>query len=297
MVIVRLLGGLGNQMFQYAAGRQLAAFHQTELKLDVSFYRYRGQDHTYRNYGLRHLSVHPMFAQREEIVAIQGTPTAIVLRIASALNRRLNPFFREPFFSETQVGPFKPEIWSTPRDVYLDGYWQSEKYFSDISGTVRREFAVRHELDVQNGEMAARIRDTQSVSVHVRRGDYVSDPTISLIHGTCGLDYYLRSIHVIADQVVHPHFFVFSDDLVWAKENLRLDYPTTFVDHNNSDTCYEDLRLMSLCRHNITANSSFSWWGAWLNANPTKVVVAPKRWFRDASRDTRDLFPDGWITM
>ena len=287
------MAGLGNQMFQYAAGRRLSILHQTALKLDITHYqRYR-----YRKYGLQHFCIQEAFATPQEIARVRGTPKSGLARITAGLNRKLNPFYRPPIFAELYVRPFDPRIWDTPKDVYLAGYWQSEAYFQDIQDIIRREFVLRNKPDRQNQEMAAKITDTTSVSIHVRRGDYVSDAHINQVHGCCGLDYYGQCVRLIAEYVPNPHFYVFSDDPAWTQENLSMGYPTTLVSHNGTVRGYDDLRLMALCQHNIIANSSFSWWGAWLNANPDKIVLAPQRWFRDPALDASDLIPDGWIKI
>lgn len=156
---------------------------------------------------------------------------------------------------------------------------------------------MKYKSDVTNEQVAQNILSVNAVSLHVRRGDYVSNLTINQFHGTCSLEYYNQAIAQIAKKVETPHFFVFSDDPEWVKSNLKIDYSITIVDHNNADKNYEDIRLMSLCKHHIIANSSFSWWGAWLCRNPNKIVIAPLKWFNDKSINTTDLIPDGWIKI
>lgn len=135
------------------------------------------------------------------------------------------------------------------------------------------------------------------MSLHVRRGDYVSDARTHATLGVCSLDYYRAAVRYIADHVEAPEFFVFSDDIAWAQANLELGHPCHYVDHNRGAESYNDMRLMSLCRHHIIANSSFSWWGAWLNPRADKVVVAPARWFAGGNRVVDDLFPPGWVRL
>jgi hypothetical protein len=142
--------------------------------------------------------------------------------------------------------------------------------------------------------MAVRIAGCNAVSLHVRRGDYVSNPDSSRVHGLCGADYHQAAVRRIAEVVPQPHLFVFSDDPQWAAGNLHLDHPATIVTGNDTRRDYEDLHLMSLCKHHIVANSSFSWWGAWLDTNPDKIVIAPERWFAHEQHDTRDLLPPTW---
>jgi hypothetical protein len=148
----------------------------------------------------------------------------------------------------------------------------------------------------QNAEVAASIRGVDSVSVHVRRGDYVSDPATNQSLGTCSAEYYRGAARLIASQVSSPRFFVFSDEPDWARANLELEGPAVFVTHNDPERGYEDMRLMAFCRHHIVANSSFSWWGAWLS-NSGGIVVAPKRWFKANEWDARDLVPERWVRL
>lgn len=293
MVIVKIVGGLGNQLFQYAAARRLSILHQTELKLDISAFEH----YAWHAYSLRPFCIQEVFATPEEIQKVKGTSRKGISRIVSSLNQRYNPYFRSPVFEEADFGPFDPRISRTPRDIYLSGYWQSEKYFADIQDVIRREFAIRYEQDDQSQELAQMIANTQSVSLHVRRGNYVSISQINSKHGTCSIEYYQECVKRIGQKLNSPHLFVFSDDPSWVKANLRLEYPTTYVVHNDASRDYEDLRLMSMCQHQIIANSTFSWWGAWLNPNPGKIVLAPKRWFVDSTIDTRDLFPNDWIRI
>ena len=182
-------------------------------------------------------------------------------------------------------------------NVYLEGFWHSEKYFKDIENVIRQEFTIRDEPDALNKEMANKIMACEPVSIHIRRGDYVSDKKTNEFHGTCSLEYYNDAIGIITKEIKAPHFFVFSDDPVWVQDNLKLKFSTTYLVYNGAEKAYEDLRLMSLCKHHIIANSSFSWWGAWLSGNPYKIVIAPKKWFNDETIDTSDLIPDEWFRI
>jgi hypothetical protein len=293
MIIVKLNGGLGNQLFQYAAARTLSILHQAALKLDTTIFG----EHKLRQYELSPFLIQEAFATPEEIARLRRARRNRVARLAGNLVQGLTPYYRRPVFAEAHLGPYDANILKTPRDVYLDGYWQSEKYFARCANILRKELRVRFEQDPQSREVAARILHTQSVSIHVRRADYVANAATYQTHGTCSRDYYNQCVSLIAKRVNDPHFFVFGDDFAWAKENLQFNHPTTFVSHNAAARDFEDLRLMSMCRHNITANSSFSWWGAWLNSNPDKIVLAPLRWLNDPRYDTRDLLPESWIRV
>jgi hypothetical protein len=192
---------------------------------------------------------------------------------------------------------FDPCIFDKGRNVLLYGFWQNEQYLRGISELLRQELTVRTAADPENAAVAEVMRTVEGVSVHVRRADYVADSRTLQIHGACSPDYYRAAIRELATSVRDPHFFVFSDDPSWAQKNLEFEHPVTFVTHNKADRNYEDLRLMTLCRHHIIANSSFSWWGAWLGTNPQRIVIAPKRWINDDTVDTRGLFPDKWRRM
>lgn len=283
---------MGNQLFQYAAGRRLALHHRTSLKLDIrDFQRY-----TWHAYSLKPFGFRQEFATSEEIEPLKNGRQNGVRRFVSAVRRGRNPF-RPTVLSETTVHPYHPEFLHTGKDIYLDGYWQSEKYFADIAELIRTEFRITVEQDQRSQEVAAAIRAAQSVSVHVRRGNYVSIPEVNAVHGTCGVEYYDKAVAEIARRVDSPHFFVFSDDPSWAKENLRFGHPTTVVDHNDASRDYEDFRLLSLCKHHIIANSTFSWWGAWLSENTDKIVIAPRRWLSDPNVDVSDVVPSRWMKI
>ncbi|BBC24666.1 alpha-1,2-fucosyltransferase [Pseudanabaena sp. ABRG5-3] len=294
MIIVRLIGGLGNQMFQYAAARRLAEKHSTILKLDITQF----ETYKLRKYDLHCFHIWEHLATRNEINQILGNSQNIINRTVRKVSRELglkylqnNKLVRERSFA------FDSNILDVPDNILLDGYWQSEKYFADITNILRREFVVKYQQDALSQRIADVIRSTESVSLHVRRTDYVQNAVTNKVHGTCDRDYYDRCVRYISERILNPHFFIFSDEPQWAIENLQISFPTTIVNCNNTSRDYEDIRLMSMCKHNIIANSSFSWWGAWLNSNYSKIVCAPKQWFADSSRDTRDIIPDLWIKL
>jgi len=182
-------------------------------------------------------------------------------------------------------------------DACIIGYWQSEKYFLDIRQTLLQDFTFKEPLEGRNSEIAKQIRQTQSVSLHVRRTHYVPSPPQKEIHGTCPPEYIFSAIQYIREKVANPAFFIFSDDIQWCRDNLQLTEETRFIDFNTGRNSFRDMHLMSLCKHNIIANSSFSWWAAWLNGNKDKTVIAPRRWFLDKSVNTQDLPPESWIRI
>lgn len=287
MIITRLDGGLGNQMFQYAIGRCLAEKLCTVVKMDVIELEALKQ----RPYNLYCYYIQEHIASQSEIYDIFGEELNTDERINNH-SLPLGKVIRAPI---EDAGKFNPEILDQTGNLYLIGYWQTENYFIDIKPILQREFIIKYPRDERNEQYARMIRSCNSISLHVRRGDYIYNPHTNYYHGTCDLTYYDRCIDYIARKVKKPHFFIFSDDSTWVKDNLKVKYSATIVDHNGNLQNYEDIFLMSQCKHNIIANSSFSWWGAWLNQNTEKIVCAPKRWFNNAPVDTSDLIPRGWI--
>lgn len=292
MIVVRLIGGLGNQLFQYALGRNLAIKNNTELKLDISGF----EEYKLHQYGLCHFNIAEVIATEFDIQNFKPAKGQLHSWLSGTISKHVLPGHRQKWIVE-QGFTYNPNIFKMNGDAYLDGYWQSEKYFIDIAEIIRKEFTVKEGPGGLNQEMLRIIRDTHSVSLHIRRGDYVSDKKTMETHGVLGTDYCTRALDLIKEKITEPYIFVFSDDIHWAKENLATDVPLYFIDHNGPEKNYEDLRLMSNCQHNIIANSSFSWWAAWLNANPEKIVISPQKWFNHSKNETRDLIPDLWLKI
>lgn len=288
MIVVRLCGGLGNQLFQYAAGRGLAHSRRAELVLDLGWYERTPSSDTSRVYQLSHYPIQARPTTPDEALWCRLHHGRFLPRLPF-LPRRWS-HRREKSFE------FDQQVLGLQDNTYLDGYWQSYRYFEDIIDQIRTELYPIAPFGPQDEKVAVLIAEGDAVSVHVRRGDYVTHPAAAANHGLCSLDYYRTALARILTQVERPNFFVFSDDPVWTRKNLKMPGPVTFVDHNGSDTAFQDLRLMSLCNHQIIANSSFSWWGALLNQNHEKIVLAPQKWFAN-ERNTESLTPDDWIRL
>jgi hypothetical protein len=288
VIVVRLLGGLGNQMFQYAAGRRLAAVHGAELVLDRGWFDNEGRRAAApRTYEL------DRFGVPERTISL--TQWKLAWLTGSSRAQRLLGRRRRRFTALREDGSFRVDrrVLDAPDDSILVGYWQSERYFEDVADAVRERFAFTSPLVGRAAEVAAAIGAAESVGVHVRRGDYVNDPHTNSFHGTLEPEYYARALDRLRERLGGElAAFVFSDDPEWAQSSLALPLETTFVDGVGDH--HDELRLLSLCRHQVIANSSFSWWAAWLNANDAKRVIAPRRWFRDESIDTSDLVPPSW---
>lgn len=276
-------------MFQYAFGKNIAIKNGCELKFDLSFYNKSEP----RSYSLDHFSITEKIASQREIESLKQKHFTSLNKI----KRRL--FSSKPYFVHQQGFEFNPDYLKTQPDVYLDGYWQSEKFFINSSEQIRKDFQVKTPPNAANRDLLAQFESRNAVSLHIRRGDFQTNPVFNKIHGTCSLDYYQQATRLIAEKVQHPIFYVFSDDLKWAKLNLKVSYEMNFVDINDDKSAFEDLRLISNCKHHILANSSFSWWGAWLNENSDKTIIAPKTWFADAelNRHAASIVPDRWIRI
>lgn len=295
MIVAKLNGGLGNQIFQYAAARRLALIHETSLKLDIEYLKSTNQKITRRQYCLDRFKIKAEIASPLEIAEISGIRPNLKINILARTRRALglNRFTPHPIIEK--LFQFDPSLIAAPDNIYMTGFWQSEKYFSDIQNLLRKELAFVHAPQEKNADLACKIATENAVFLHIRRGDYVSRPDVAKLNGTCDQAYYDRSLSIIADKVSNPVLYVFSDEPEWVRQNMHFPFPTTIIDHNGPDDAHEDLRLMSLCRHAIIANSTFSWWGAWLIDCADKVVVAPRKWFVDPGIDTSDVIPDRWI--
>ena len=288
MIIVKLMGGLGNQMFQYAAARSLACRHGAQLKFDLSFLDSDQVGNTPRTFELDHFCISAEKASHWEVSMMNGSGSEILARAYRKIAGYTD--YRE------KGSHFDPQLLMLSDNTYLEGYWQSECYFTDIREIILKELSVRTPLNDKNLDLSEEIQAVNAVSLHVRRGDYVLDEITSALHGVCDLAYYRRAEDMVEQTLSDPCFFVFSDDPEWVSDNLKLHYPARYIS-NNGGLPHEDLRLMSLCRHHVIANSSFSWWGAWLSANPEKLVITPERWFNDHSINTCDLIPPQWLRL
>ncbi len=290
MIIIKLIGGLGNQMFQYATGKKVGLKYDAVLKFDIGGLR-NNSGITPRNYALGFFNIQENFANEKEIEKLKGNAGGKIFHIMQKLGIwKKKRFIVEPKFS------FNPEVLDIGDDSYLQGYWQTEKYFKDIEGVIRKEFTLKKEFSIEEKEMTKEIKNTNAISLHIRRGDYIAHAETNKFHGICSLDYYEKAIKQVAEKTENPVFFIFSDDIEWVKQNLKIDFPTIYVSDGILKD-YEELMLMSYCKHNIIANSSFSWWGAWLNANPNKIVIAPKQWFAEKSVGTSDIIPETWTRI
>ncbi len=264
MKIINLKGGLGNQMFQYAYGRTLELAGK-KIIFNTSFFNgTKSKIDTAREFKLNNFNI----KTRANFVNKQSPIINLINKLLTKLRLKEKGF----------------------------GYWQSEKYFKNIESNIIEEFTLKKQLDSKFNNIIKQMTNTPSVSLHIRRGDYVNDPKTKAFHNVCHLEYYTSAIDIIKASINNPTFFIFSDDIDWVSENLEILYPCFWVSNLEGED-YEELILMSQCKHNIISNSSFSWWGAWLNQNPNKIVVAPKQWFVNKASDEIDILPPEWIRV
>lgn len=288
MIVTRIIGGLGNQMFQYAAARTLSQRIKVPLQLDLTGF----EAYKLHAYGLNNFNIVESPAKLSDYVI--GEPVSMLGKINKLIGLRT----RLQIYRENGLA-FNARVLELPSHTYLDGYWQSENYFLTAEKQIRNDFSFKVVPDAVNQECLDHIKSVIAVSVHIRRGDYVSNPVVNSVHGVCDLDYYQRAVKFLRSylQSEDLHFYVFSDDPEWVKQHMDFGPASTFVSHNNASKNYEDLRLMSACSHHIIANSSFSWWGAWLNPSQDKVVIAPKKWFQSEDLDSSTIVPVNWIRL
>ena len=288
MIFVKLYGGLGNQLFQYALGRNLSEINNTRLKLDVSDLVNITPvgTGTKRDYRLKFFNITGDIATPEELRYFKDRPKNL-----RYFYSKLKPYYKRPVIVEKTFS-FDDNILKVKDGSYLYGYWQSEKYFLYVQDILRHELTLKDGLSDNAKQIGDTILNSISVSLHIRRGDYLIKYYND--YHLLGINYYSKAISYIKNACKNVKVFVFSDDLDWARKNLENMTDIIFVCSNED---FEDLYLMSLCQHNIIANSSFSWWGAWLNKNEKKTVLYSRDWFRGNKNSIRDLIIEGWIPI
>lgn len=295
MIITQLKGGLGNQLFQYALGRRLAIENDCALKLDTSWFEKRKGNCTYRIFQLNHFTI-----QAEEATEADVASLVARKKLRSRGSRMCAKILRgknRPYILERWSGSFDAAVAALRGPVYLEGYWQSYRYFDTIKKALIDDLRLAEALSPAYVETLERMRQTDSVGVHIRRGDYVSNPVYQKKFGTVTLDYYRRSIAYMAEKIARPHFFVFTDDYAWVKQNVLFDFPVTWMEQETKEKDCADLWMMAQCRHHIIANSSYSWWGAWLSPHTDAITVNPRFWNYREKRYNSDRSPRDWVVI
>jgi hypothetical protein len=287
MIIVKITGGLGNQLFQYALARALSLKLECELVLDISFY----PQQTLRKYELDKFNVKARLATDQE-VRKAGAGNHFIARIIRKLG--LTSVLYPKYIKELESIRYVSRIDECTAGCYLDGYWQNPDYFEAYKKELWADFVPVESISKPAVVWLDKINKTESVSLHVRRGDYVESTHTNSVHGTCSLTYYRKAIEYIHHKVNSPTFYIFSDDIQWCKDNFDFIENVYFVD--NTCSAIDDLVLMQNCKANIIANSTFSWWGAWLNLSQN-LQVAPVNWFSDSVRNSQGIYPSLWVVL
>lgn len=281
MNIVKFHGGLGNQLFQYGLYRKLKIIGK-KVKADVSWYN-GNKAESDRDFELAEFGIELNKCNKFEV----GLRDNIVVRL---LKKYFN--FSTFLFQEETSGKFVPEVFKV-KNKLLEGYWQSEEYFKDIRSVLLKELVFPQTVTCKEERILERVRKTESVSVHIRRGDYLNHQ--DKYGNICTEGYYIKAIQYMKTKITNPVFFVFSDDMAWSREFLKGYSNVEFVELGESVKSIHDMKLMAACKYNIIANSSFSWWASWLNQNPDKIVIAPGRWRNDCISE--DIMCENWIKM
>jgi hypothetical protein len=291
VIFARIRGGLGNQMFQFAAGVALSRRLERPVTFDTSWYRRTPPGVTPRHFGLDSFTcngsaIFDPFSRKLQIVRfLSKAARKLSGRDVSALYVRATDA-NGLFFEEERL--------RRARVVELDGYWQAECYFTGVANEIRASFAPANHLSSEGADFARTIDACNAVGVHVRRGDYISSPSVSRRYSSCSLEYYTNAVELVKANVERPEFFVFSDDPPWACTQLKLAGPTVVISGQAGLRDHEELWLMSRCKHFIIANSTFGWWAAWLSTFQDKTVVAPRRWFADDEQASQRILPAAW---
>lgn len=295
MIIVKLIGGLGNQMFQYALGRRLSVDRNVPLKLDISWY----SKDSPRQYSLNVFDIQASIASKEEVEQFIPSSLSMIKKRAYYFLQNHVPYRFRKVITEPRFS-FNPNILNkTPNNAYLIGYWQSEKYFSEISEIIKSDFRIASAVSSAYLYWEDRINSQLSASVHIRRGDYLADKNYLGKFYKCPVEYFKRSMDLLRDQFSNIHFYIFSDDIEWAKNAFNDNPSFLFVENKGYLKDHEEIMLMSLCNHHVISNSTYSWWGAWLGSYSSKLVLTPCKWFSDRilHSQSSDLIPSNWLKI
>lgn len=289
-IIAQLQGGLGNQLFQYATARAMAHKHQCQVLLDYSWFIKIDQDVTPREPLLSSLDIQGIPISPESITK-KPSRTQKILQELWPISTYI--------YTEKSHYKFDPYLGMAPafksQNLHLMGYWQSFRYFDSIKKILQTEITPKISLDSHYRDYLNQIKSTNSAMLHVRRGDYVNLASAAKIHGFIGLKYYQRGIEILLKKYGDIQFFVFSDDLAWAEENLpHKDKITLIRSLEGKDAVIQELELMTHCQHHLIANSSLSWWGAWLAKSESGSIICPKKWTNDCQMNGDDLLPFHW---
>ena len=293
MIIVSIFDGLGNQMFHYAFYKVLKN-KKKDVKLDIvsTWNKYRLDHNGYELNRIFKINV-DIATEKERNVFLRGFPIGKPLKKSDIISRIKVKILKEKnllcMWKEAKETISYNGNYLEKDNIYFFSHYQTEKYFKDIENELRKDYTFPLIIDNENKQILDKIKNTNSISLHIRRGDYITSKSFKEI---CSMNYYKNAIEIIYKNVKKPYFFIFSNDINWCRKNFDMEN-IIFIDNNKGKNSYKDMQLMSSCKHNIIANSTFSWWGAWLNNNKDKIVLAPNRWFNSVE-GTCDIIPESW---
>jgi len=302
MIVIKIQAGLGNQLFQYATARALSLKLNTELKVDITFYNEAKNRNAYR---LDKFNLPISVANETEIQSIKNrTNIPFLFKVLKSFGIKVSPYYKKTHIFDGTINSMRILSNNTFHNYYLDGWFGNEKYFIEFSDIIKSDILSNLELKISNQSLIKNIKENNSVAVHIRRGDYLTNNYFHVLPK----EYYIKAINVISRKIKNPVFYFFSNDPDWVKKEFSNITNAKFIEHNSvADTDFStngdiaDLVLIKECRHQIIANSTFSWWGAWLNQNPTKIVIAPKKWFDNLQAqkeyESSDFIPKEWIKI
>lgn len=295
MTIIKLKGGMGNQMFQYALGKKISILNNDpDLFLDISFYKKNKIKKNVKNlitFGKNLYKNGIKSAIRQQEVN-KRSYSLNIFHLSDTIKIVKKSNFKK--IEEINEFTFDKNILKCKGNFIYEGYFNTEKYFLDIKKYIQQDFTIKQKYLKNIKEEQRKIEKTNSISIHLRRGDYLSDKQANKTFFVCDLEYYTKAIKIMEEKVSNPYFFIFSDDIDWIKNNLQFKKNVEFISCKKS---YEDFYLMSKCKHNIIANSTFSWWAAWLNKNDEKIIISPKKWLKNKDVLKTDLIPVNWIKI
>ncbi len=289
MIKIKINWWLWNQMFQYAYIKALSLRNNIKFKLDISWFK-----NYFRPFELDILNIERNYCYKKEIPFYENIYSKnkyinFFINKLKILIKKLNP----EHFIENQFNFNKDFI--NINNWYIEWYFYTEKYFKKYKNQIKQDFKFLKKISNNNIHILNKIKKTNSVGIHVRRWDYIENKKTNKIHWVCNINYYKESINYIEKKINKPRFFIFSDDIEWCKNNLWINW--IYIIWNTWEKSWEDMKLMSKCKHNIIANSSFSWWWARLNNNKNKIVIAPKKWLNNKNINTNDVIPNNWIKI
>lgn len=299
MIIVKFFGGLGNQMFQYATYLALKnRYKDVTVTADLSWYNTTTIHNGFELEHLFEIKLNVFLGNKH------GRTTIMSKYFYRAISLFAKEFFKRSLFNKFEfiedTSIFNKKLFHLNKEkhYYLDGSWGNERYFEDVKDLILKDFTFKEPLDILNNKWRAELTSVESTSIHIRRGDYVTYNKIFI--DLCNTDYYSSALNFIQQQKGNLKFYIFSDDSQWCKDNLswlkNIEYK--FINQNSGKNSFRDMQLMALCKNNVIANSTFSWWAAWLNSNKPNIVICPMRLFHDNHKNTcilAELYPSEWI--